>query len=381
MRCDWSPLIIGFILCTPCFAGDIAPDTARLAAHLERFRHHTIYELSATEDKAIQHQYLNWINSRLKTGLSVARMNGELDAAKLLSNGPESVSEMFDKTYAGFLGEIEAKPVPPAEDLLAITFGIYTGGDCNLDETLLLYGRKPLRRLAQVNGERSYTHGYELRDFAIGKDNTGHGRMIGSAWVASNCTSNWNGNRFRIDLLRGGSIDNVLDRDVSAYGDDKVKIRIEDNTVTFRYTTLMRGDVDALTRAGIACYRVQDGHATREAPLATSFASFINEWLEMDDAEAARWSSPEASMHHHLLAAKAAKQALQWEHVAACPGPSPTREISLQWSASKQTTVFRIGGSSAAELRMLSVSDRLSPSCRQIDISAGLSSIVTEPMR
>src|ERR1700674_4581031 len=34
----------------------------------------------------------------------------------------------------------------------------------------------------------------------LGKDDPSRGRMIGSAWVASNCTSNWSGSLFRIDL-------------------------------------------------------------------------------------------------------------------------------------------------------------------------------------
>jgi len=313
----------------------------------------------------------------MKTGTSVARMNEELEAAGLLSNGPQTVDEMFDKTYAGFLGNIEAKPSRAAEDLLAITFGIHTGGYCNFDETLVLYRRTPLLRIARINAEQSFTHGYRLRELAVGKEDPS-GRMIGSAWVASNCTSNWNGNLFRIDLLSAQPLANVLDREVSAFGGDKVGISIEDNTVTFRYTTLM-GDLDALTRAGIARYRVQDGHAIREAPIATSFGGLINEWLEMDDAEAARWSTPEAATHHRDLAARTRKQLLQWEHVAACPGSPPAREISIQWNESKQTTVFLISASSAAEMRMLSVSDKRSPSCREIDVSAGLSSIVAEP--
>jgi hypothetical protein len=377
IHCDWLRTFVGLILCAPCFAGGVAADTARLAGHMDRFRHYKLYELSAAEYKPIQSEYLAWIDSRMKTGTGVARMNAELEAAKLLSNGPESVDDMFNKTYAGFLGKIEAKP-GRAEDLLVITFGIHTGGSCNFDETIVVYERKPLRRVAQINAERSYTHGYRLRELAYGKDDPSHGRMIGSAWVASNCNSNWNGSLFRIDLSRGRSIENVLDSSVSAFGGDPVKINIEDNTVTFLYTA-PAGGLSVLTRAAIARYRVQAGQAIREAPIATSFGGFINEWLGMDDTEAALWSTPEAGVHHHDLAARSKKELLEWEHVAACPGSPPAREISVQWSESKQATVFLMRASSAVELRMLSVSDQRSPLCRQINISSELSSIFAEP--
>src|SRR5208283_2585228 len=133
MRYDLPRLIFVLILWVPCFATGIRADTAHLAGNLKRFRTHKLYELSAVEYKSVQNEYLAWIDSRMKTGTSVARMNEELEAAGLLSNGPQTVDEMFDKTYAGFLGNIEAKPSRAAEDLLAITFGIHTGGYCNFD--------------------------------------------------------------------------------------------------------------------------------------------------------------------------------------------------------------------------------------------------------
>jgi hypothetical protein len=46
---------------------------------------------------------------------------------------------------------------------------------------------------------------------------------------------------------------------------------------------------------------------------------------------------------------------------------------------SKQMVVFRISGSTAAEMRMVSVSAELLPGCREIDISRDLSSVFAEP--
>ncbi len=371
-------LISVLILYAPCFAGEIPVDTARLTSHLEQFRRHKSLGLSATQYMAIQREYLQWIESRLRSGATVAQMNGELKSVGLLSEGPNSVDDMFDKTYVGFLGEVEAKPALGAEDLFAIKFGFHTGGYCNFDDTVVLYERNPLRRLAQVNAERSYTHGYHLRDLAVGKDDPGRGRIIGSAWVASNCTSNWNGNIFRIDVSHGRSLENVLDRSVSAFAGDPVTIGIENDTVTFRYGT-SAGDLAVLAREAIARFRVQGGRAIREAPIAPSFGGFVHEWLNLTDADAARWSTSEAAHSHHDLAARLNHELLEWKGVASCPGSPPAREIVVEWSESKQTTVFRISETNAAELRMLSVSGEHSPGCREIDITGDLTSIFGEP--
>jgi hypothetical protein len=233
-------------------------------------------------------------------------------------------------------------------------------------------------RLARINGEQSYTHGFFLRELTAGKGDSVRGRIIGSAWVASNCNSNWNGTIFRIDLARRQSINNVLNRGVSAYGGAEVKISIEDRTVTFDYGTGM-GDLAVLTRAGIARYRVQGSRATREAPIASSFGGFISEWLQMDDAEAAGWSAPAAGVSHRDVAERFKNELFEWQHVAACAGPSHAREIAIRWDKSMQTTIFLISASSAADMRLLSVTDQRSPSCQEIDISSDLSSIIAEP--
>jgi hypothetical protein len=377
MRFNPSLPMFALILCAPCFGG-AQPDTSRLARHLERFRHYRVYEFSAGEYGPIQDEYIAWVDSRLKTGVSTAQMNEELRRANLLSAGPETVDDMFDRTYAGYLGAVEPVLLRKAGDLLALKIGIHTGGHCNFDETILLYSSKPFRRVGQINAELSYTHGYRLREAAVGAEGQARDSIIGSAWVASNCSSNWNGNIFRIDVSRRQSLQNVLDWDVSAFGGADVGISIEDNTLIFKYVTML-GDPDVLTRNAIARFYVQGGHAVRQAPIAPSFGGFIDEWLTMDDAEAARWGTAETSVRHHDLAARRNTELFTWQGVADCPGPPTMREVVLQWSESKQTTVFLISGANAAEMRMLSVLDTPSSSCHEIDISGDLSSILAEP--
>jgi hypothetical protein len=241
----------------------------------------------------------------------------------------------------------------------------------------VLYRLKPLRRVARINGEKSYTHGYGLVDLAIGKDDPNRRRILSSVWLYSNCTSIWNPKRFRIDLARAQTTENILNQEVRAQ--DGVEMKIEGDTVTFNYATFAHNNDDFL-RSGIARYRVQAGRAIRQAPIAPSFGSFIEEWLEMGDTEAGRWSTAEAAMRHHDLAEMIGKDMqFAWEHVAACPRSPPAREITVLWDESKRTTVFLISGARAVDMRMLSISDQPSRSCREIDISDDLSSVIAEP--
>jgi hypothetical protein len=380
MRGRWYQFALWFALCSTCRASDIRADTAQLYNHLKRFREYKVYELSAAEYKSIQSEYLAWIEARLKGGTSVAQMNEELRGAKLLSNGPETVDEQFNRTYAGFLGKVEASGVDAPDDLVKITFGIHTGGACNFDETILLYKRGSWRRIAQINAEGSYTHGFLLRELAVGRDDQVRGRLLASAWVASNCQSNWNGNSFRIDVSRGPSIQSLLDWSVSAYGGDPVRIAVAEDTVTFNYTTLSR-DVDVLARDAVARWHVEGGRAIRQTPIAKSYGGFVEEWLEMDESEAARWSTPEAGSLHRDLAARLDRESIKWVHAADCPGSPRAREIGVQWRDSQQTTFFLVGGSTAAEMRMLSIVDKPSTSCRELDMRGDLSRILSEPAR
>jgi hypothetical protein len=377
------------------FASGIQHDTARLAADLKQLRNGKSLVMDFAEYRRIHREYLAWLDSRVKAGASASAMNVELADAHLFLELPESdVSDMLEKSCAGFLGEIASRPADPERDLLAFTFGLHTGASCGFNETLALYSRRTLQRVAWINAEDLQTDGpalrraladgmvltWHLRGFTVGRDDSGSGRLIGSVWVISNCTSNWNGESLRIDLLKGAALKNVLSEGVAAFNDDELRIDTAGDMMTFTYTSSV-ADGTAQLRPAISRYRVQGDHAIREAPLALSFGGFIDEWLTSDDTEAARWSSRQASLHHHDLAAKYRKELINWEHVAACPGPPPAREIAVTWEESKQTTVFLIGGASAAEMRILSISDKRLSSCHEIAIRDDRRSIMAEPSK
>lgn len=348
-----------------------------MASHLKRVRSSPILLLSTAEYRSIQSEYLNWIDARVRTGVDVEKMNRELDDAGVFSAGADNV-ESFEKSYAGFLGQVESRTTGVAEDLRAVTFGVFTGSFCGYDDTVVLYSRSPLRRVARINAWKTSSSGSRLRALTVGPDDPARGRIIASEWVASNCTSNWNGNNFRIDLIRRGTLRNALNRAVGASGADAVRISVEGDAVALNYTT-MSGETADLLRPGIARYRIEDRRAVRQSPIAASYGGFIDEWLELAGPDAAQWSAPEAATRHQEMAAKFSKEQFEWEHAAACPGPPPTREIAVRWRESKQVEYFLVGGSTPAEMKMLSVSDQPLAACREIDIRKDRSPITSEP--
>lgn len=378
MRYTWLGLVLSILQSAPYLASETRADTARLADHLGRFRGHEFYELSATEYSSLQSEYFAWIDSRLQAGLSVKAMNEELKAARLLSKGRDMLHDESDRTFAGFLGEIRIEKLAMADDLLAIRTGIYTGGSCNFDESIVLYRRKPLQRIGWINAESSYTHGHHLSEIAIGKDDVTSGRIVASAWLVANCTSVWNGGRLRLDLLRSGSVGSVLNRNLSIKNDEHLHLAIEGRTATFRYTSSM-SDMVFGERETIASYRLKNGLAVRQAPIATRYAGFIAEWLDLSDDEAARWSNPAAAAVHHEIAAIFHEKMFEWQSASACPGSPPVREIVIREETSKKAVAFQISGTSAISMRMVSVSDKPSPNCRAIDIREDLSSIMGKP--
>jgi hypothetical protein len=78
MRNVLPRLITSLLVCSAGLAADVREDTTRLLEHLERFRGYAVYEMTADEYKAIQDEYLAWIDSRVRSGRSAALMNVEL---------------------------------------------------------------------------------------------------------------------------------------------------------------------------------------------------------------------------------------------------------------------------------------------------------------
>ncbi|HLJ49538.1 MAG TPA: hypothetical protein VKU01_26175 [Bryobacteraceae bacterium] len=359
------------LVAMPGWGDNRQADTTRLAEHLARFRTEKPHELSAPEFYTVQRELLAWIHARVGRGQTVDQLNREMKAARLVSDSAEMGIQQSERSFAGFLGEIRVERVSGNDDVRALVAGIYTGVYCNYDETAMVYGRDFTRRIAVVNAERSYSHGHQLQTLAAGGDDLGNGSVLASAWVASSCASSWNGSVFRIDRVRRQAVENILARDVLAYDLDPVKIAVGRESVTFQYTAGSK-ESDVLMRAAVAAYEIRGGRALRMAPLAPLYGGFVEEWLELGDAEAGRWSTPEAARAHHGVAA--IQGSFTWTRAAECPG---SREIALEWGDSGKTAVFRIRGDRAVDLRMVSVSDRMSSACREVDPRL----VVSKPLR
>ncbi len=212
-----------------------------------------------------------------------------------------------------------------ANDLFVIEAIIPTAGYCSEDSTAIIYQQQPVKRLGWINSIRLDGHGYYLTGIAVGPDRSGS-RVFATGWLMTNCSA-WNGKAIRIDRLTGGSVFNILRRDLNAYTTDAEEVvspSISGDVVTFLYEA---GSFifDVFITPGIARYRLTDGRAQREAPIALTVAGFIGEWLDLSGAELKRWSTSNALSMHGMVAAEAK--------------------------------------GSAASLRMLDVVDRLSKPC------------------
>jgi hypothetical protein len=188
------------------------------------------HDLTAAEVKSIQAEYLAWLNARVTAGMSIEQMNIELNSGKLLTATNSAEVNDFGKSYTGFVGTIHSNAVnadgeddKAPDDLLLFLLPIYTGPGCNEDETLVLYNRETRQRIGWVNGETTYRHGLLFGAVAAQPQGPDSTRLVATDWITSNCTSNWNGQIFRIDSLANGRATQVLDH--SPAGDSRKSLR------------------------------------------------------------------------------------------------------------------------------------------------------------
>lgn len=262
---DLNKVILSLVLFAAGATGQVRDDTARLAERLKPFRaYQPVYEMQPADYVRVQDELTTWIDSRVKSGASAAQMNDELSGAGLLSDGAGSVDDFLDKSFAGFLGKIEPLTDGVSPNVLALSFGIYTGTVCGYDDTVVLYSRSSMTRIARINAQPTLVpnglHLRTLRVTAAGPE----GRIVGSAWVASNCTSNWNGESFRIDRIQGTTLVPIANQPMrapfGAFAGDPVRITLEGNDVTVGYTT-QEGKANLIP--AVERYRIDGDHLTR----------------------------------------------------------------------------------------------------------------------
>ena len=244
--------------------------------------------------------------------------------------------------------------------------------------TAVVYERGPLARLAAINASpdaTSYLSGLDVS----GRDATGR-RLIASGWVRSNCASTWNGKYIRIDQLSGSSVKNLLARDLYAhdrYGAYTVAVQVQRDVVTFRYDGGIENP-DLLFTPAVARYRIVQGRAVREVPIALTRAGFIQEWLSMTDADPKIWAEPQAVGMRATVAPAVEKHGFDWANVAHCDGSPPVWEVAVRLHDLDKIYVFRISGARATELRMVGIGEKLTQSCVPEDMTNNLTSLGSE---
>jgi hypothetical protein len=126
-------LVVSLFVTTVSSAlAETAPDTTLLAAGLKSVRGKKA--LTVEEYRNLQMEYVDWIDARVKAGVSIEKMNAELREADLFYHWIDSADRMADETSqsrAGYLEPISTRPLRGASEPLAIKAAIYRGIGCD----------------------------------------------------------------------------------------------------------------------------------------------------------------------------------------------------------------------------------------------------------
>ena len=238
----------------------------------------------------------------------------------------------MDRSHVGYIEPPGESQFRGADDVFAVGAPIYKNAACGLDATEILYDRKTLARIGWVNGETAVSeYPFYLSSLAIGEKDAFGGRVVASGWVISNCTSSWNGKSIRIDHMGGQSSANLLARGIDAHDRERPSVAswVRGDTVTFFYSGGIP-DGDLMETASIARYRIANGRALHEAPIALTRAGFIHEWLTLEDVNPSDYATAEA-VAVRALASRAFDDGLfHWQSVGRCPGVPPSGRSSSE---------------------------------------------------
>ena len=372
------PVMRTLILAAAFFLAANASDTPRLALHLRAVR--TWKALPPQEHSRIQAEYLAWIDARVKAHESLKDMTAELRAAGILAEHSSDATVEMDRSYMGYVDPPGESRIRGAEDVFAVAAATYRNANCGRDVTGILYDRKTLARLGWVNGGiESSEYPFYLSSLAVGEKDASGGRIVASGWVISNCTSTWNGKSIRIDRMDGKSTVNLLSRGIWAHDreDETISSWVRGDTVTFLYSGGL-GDADLAETPSVARYRIANGRAVHQPPIALTRAGFIREWLTLEDIDPSDYATAKAVAIRAKLGRSLEEVTFQWDSVARCPAAPPVWEIGLRIDKPPQTVVFRISGERVTQLHMIGISTGPTPSCKSVDISKSLETVGSE---
>lgn len=303
-----------------------------------------------------------------------------LPMVTLAEKAPKSA---FYGTEPGF--EVTHQPEFPDIVLIRSGFAI----PCGDDNVLLAYQRrvgKWHRILRWQSGD------YKEISGAFGDNVTYHlipssqpgamPRMVvaqGTPW----CTSRWS--VFQINLIELAT-QGTEQRTLFHAKENYIRI-MDDDTPALRIKTTSQGfevraevgslDSDVMTRKGIFRYRIDGERPERVQPAAMNGRDFVDEWLQVDDETANRWSTPDPSgelaEQHRLLKNRYGA----YGAVRRCKGQPERYQVEMTFSArdasksrpaAPEQAAFFLIQPMVDGFMMESVSAQASPDCTSQDI-------------
>jgi hypothetical protein len=342
---------------------------------------HGFMRMTPRDYKRLRKEYLSWIDARVKADVEPEDINKELRAAGVLSTERLDTADEMETSRAGYVSEIKQRVRTGSSDVLVIEAGMYRGAGCSNNVTAILYDRKSKRRLAQIDAvPNDPNQAYYLSGLAVGARDSKGQVLVASGWVASNCTSTWNGKSVRIDRASGSPIQNLLARTLYAHDrepEDTVAVEVDSDVVTFRYDGGL-GDSDLLWTPMIARFRVLEKQAIREQPFALTIAGFIHEWITAT-GELGRPDTAGMAELRTAASQAIARHGFEWKTVARCSDSSAPWEVGIKVRDTERSYFFRVSGSHASDLRMLSISEKPVGSCiHENSPEKGLEFLATE---
>lgn len=341
-----------------------ADRTQRLAALLIPARDQEA--LTKEQADQIRTELLAWTEERIQRGLTIAQLNEQLAASGLLV--PEALYKTGDiyQPFAGYLEKITSESIPSASDLLQINLQI--GMTCSFDQTAAIYRRNPLSRVGWINyPDTEGSTAWGINSITVGPPDSSGERIVAAGLMSGWCTSNVGDIQLRIWRLAGNEMRPLLTRDLGARRDVPVSALIEGGTVAFRFDTGVR-DVGIIIRSAIEKYRVEGNRVTRIAPIALNVIGFIEEWLELNDAEAARSSSPEA-VRDRAAAVAWAKDGVEYKGGSRCAGSPRLWQVSVKLADAEDRRVFLVNEDGAEHLQMAGFRSQPVQECPHVDVA------------
>jgi hypothetical protein len=362
MRGGWG-LTIVWVVSQACLLAQ-ADGTQRLAALLIPARG----QLALAKEQAaqIRAELLAWTDEQIRRGLTIAQLNEQLAASGLLV--PEALYKTDDiyQPFAGYLEKITSEPIPSASDLLRVD--LHIGMTCSFDQTAVIYRRNPLQRVGWINyADTDGSVAWKIDSITVGTVDSDGERIVAAGQMHAWCTSNYGSIELDIWKLTASRMEPLLERGIAARRDDPVTTAIQGNTVTFRYDQGMR-DIDILIRPGTEKYRVDKNRVIRVAPVAVNIVGFIEEWLDLDDSEAAQWSSAEG-VRERSAAVAWAKDGVEYKGGSRCAGSPRLWQVSVKLADSEDRRIFLVNEDGAEHLQMAGFRSEPVRECPHVDVT------------